>query len=114
MKKTFSGMVEESRGQLDIIDSHALNKMIENKEDMVILDVNDKEDVEQKRWASLIIEKFRDIAEGNSGVGQKLFNFVPTEELEFEVNALKASLSSSYQQKKDDYNNSYQASIKDL
>jgi rhodanese-related sulfurtransferase len=48
MKKTFSGMVEESRGQLDIIDSHALNKMIENKEDMVILDVNDKEDVEQR------------------------------------------------------------------
>ena len=48
MKKTFSGMVEESREKLDIIDSHALNKMIENKEDMVILDVNDKEDVEQR------------------------------------------------------------------
>ena len=32
MKKTFSGMVEESREDLDIIDSHALNNMIENKE----------------------------------------------------------------------------------
>ena len=47
MKKTFSGMVEESRENLDIIDSHALNKMIENKEDMVIIDVNDKEDVDE-------------------------------------------------------------------
>ena len=48
MKKTFSGMVEESREDLDIIDSHALNNMIENKEDMVIIDVNDKEDVDQR------------------------------------------------------------------
>ena len=48
MKKTFSGMVEESRENLDIIDSHALNKMIENKEDMVIIDVNDKEDVDER------------------------------------------------------------------
>ena len=48
MKKTFSGMVEECRERLDIIDSHALNKMIEDKEEMVILDVNDKEDVEQR------------------------------------------------------------------
>ncbi len=48
MKKTFSGMVEESREGLDIIDSHALNNMIENKEDMVIIDVNDKEDVDQR------------------------------------------------------------------
>ena len=48
MKKTFSGMVEESREDLDIIDSHALNNMIENKEDMIILDVNDKEDVDQR------------------------------------------------------------------
>ena len=48
MKKTFSGMVEESREDLDIIDSQALNNMIENKEDMVIIDVNDKEDVDQR------------------------------------------------------------------
>ena len=48
MKKTFSGMVEESREDLDIIDSHALNSMIENKEDMVIIDVNDKEDVDER------------------------------------------------------------------
>ncbi len=48
MKKTFSGMVEESREDLDIIDSHALNNMIENKEDIVIIDVNDKEDVDQR------------------------------------------------------------------
>ena len=48
MKKTFSGMVEESREDLDIIDSHALNNMIKNKEDMVIIDVNDKEDVDQR------------------------------------------------------------------
>ena len=48
MKKTFNGMVEESRENLDIIDSHTLNSMIEKKEDMVIIDVNDKEDVEQR------------------------------------------------------------------
>lgn len=48
MKKTFNGMVEESREDLEIIDSHTLNNMIEKKEDMVILDVNDKEDVEQR------------------------------------------------------------------
>ena len=48
MKKTFSGMVEESREDLHIIDSHDLNKMIENKEDMVIIDVNDKEDVDER------------------------------------------------------------------
>ncbi len=48
MKKTFNGMVEESRESLDIIDSHTLNSMIEKKEDMVIIDVNDKEDVEQR------------------------------------------------------------------
>ena len=48
MKKTFGGMVEESRENLDIIDSHALHNMIENKEDMVIIDVNDKEDVDQR------------------------------------------------------------------
>ena len=48
MKKTFNGIVEESRKKLNIIDSHTLNKMIEDKENMVILDVNDKEDVEKR------------------------------------------------------------------
>jgi rhodanese-related sulfurtransferase len=48
MKKTFNDMVEESRDNLDIIDSHTLNSLIEKKEDMVIIDVNDKEDVEQR------------------------------------------------------------------
>ena len=48
MKKTFNDYVEESRDELEIVDSDTLNKMIEEKEDMVILDVNDKEDVEQR------------------------------------------------------------------
>ena len=48
MKKTFNDYVEESRDELEIVDSDTLNKMIEEKEYMVILDVNDKEDVEQR------------------------------------------------------------------
>tara|TARA_B100001113_G_C20594313_1_gene398832 strand:+ start:130 stop:522 length:393 start_codon:yes stop_codon:yes gene_type:complete len=48
MEKTFNDYVEESRDELEIVDSDTLNKMIEEKEDMVILDVNDKEDVEQR------------------------------------------------------------------
>ena len=48
MKKTFNDYVEESRDELEIVDSDTLNKMIEEKEEMVILDVNDKEDVEQR------------------------------------------------------------------
>ena len=48
MEKTFNDYVEESRDELEIVDSDTLNKMIEDKEDMVILDVNDKEDVEQR------------------------------------------------------------------
>ena len=48
MEKTFNDYVEESRDELEIVDSDKLNKMIEEKEDMVILDVNDKEDVEQR------------------------------------------------------------------
>ena len=38
----------ESRDALDIIDSTKLNDMIEKNEDMVIIDVNDKEEVDQR------------------------------------------------------------------
>ena len=48
MKKTFNEMVQNSRDSLEIIDSHTLNSMIEEKEEMVIIDVNDKEDVEKR------------------------------------------------------------------
>ena len=48
MAKNFNGIVSNSRKDLDIIDSHTLNNMIESGEDMVVLDVNDKEDVEQR------------------------------------------------------------------
>ena len=48
MKKTFNGLVMESRDALDIIDSTKLNDMIEKNEDMVIIDVNDKEEVDQR------------------------------------------------------------------
>ena len=46
MAKNFNEIVSDSRKDLDIIDSHTLNNMIESGEDMVVLDVNDKEDVE--------------------------------------------------------------------
>ena len=48
MAKNFNEIVADSRKDLDIIDSHTLNNMIESGEDMVVLDVNDKEDVEQR------------------------------------------------------------------
>ena len=48
MAKNFNEIVSDSRKNLDIIDSHTLNNMIESGEDMVVLDVNDKEDVEQR------------------------------------------------------------------
>ena len=48
MKKTFNDFVEESREQLEIIDSKALDTLIKEKEDLVILDVNDKEEVEKR------------------------------------------------------------------
>ena len=48
MAKNFNEIVNDSRKDLDIIDSHTLNNMIESGEDMVVLDVNDKEDVEQR------------------------------------------------------------------
>ena len=48
MKKTFNDFVEESREQLEIIDSKALDTLIKEKEEIVILDVNDKEEVEKR------------------------------------------------------------------
>ena len=48
MARNFNEIVGDSRKDLDIIDSHELNNMIETGEDMVILDVNDKEDVDQR------------------------------------------------------------------
>ncbi len=48
MEKTFNDLVEKSREDLKIIDSKTLNNMINQKEDMVIIDVNDKEDVDQR------------------------------------------------------------------
>tara|TARA_B100001996_G_scaffold351442_1_gene311469 strand:- start:17 stop:409 length:393 start_codon:yes stop_codon:yes gene_type:complete len=48
MEKTFNDLVEKSREDLEIIDSKTLNNMINQREDMVIIDVNDKEDVDQR------------------------------------------------------------------
>ena len=48
MKTTFNKLVGESRESLDIIDSHTLKTMIENKEDMAIIDVNDKEETDKR------------------------------------------------------------------
>ena len=48
MKTTFNKLVGESRESLKIIDSHTLKNMIENKEDMAIIDVNDKEETDKR------------------------------------------------------------------
>ncbi len=48
MKTTFNKLVGESRESLKIIDSHTLKTMIENKEDMAIIDVNDKEETDKR------------------------------------------------------------------
>ena len=48
MKKTFNDMVKESRDELEIIDSHALNTLMKDDKDLVIIDVNDKEEVESR------------------------------------------------------------------
>ena len=48
MKKTFNDFVEESREELEIIDSKTLDNLIKEEKDLVILDVNDKEEVEQR------------------------------------------------------------------
>tara|TARA_B110000438_G_scaffold43578_1_gene43500 strand:- start:379 stop:771 length:393 start_codon:yes stop_codon:yes gene_type:complete len=48
METTFNKLVEESRDSLEIIDSHTLKKMIEEKEDIAIIDVNDKEEIDER------------------------------------------------------------------
>ena len=48
MKTTFSKLVEESKSSLETIDSQTLRDMIDNKEDMTIIDVNDKEETDKR------------------------------------------------------------------
>ena len=48
MNKTFSESVKESRKSLDIIDSHTLKDLIDKKEDLTIIDVNDKEETDAR------------------------------------------------------------------
>ena len=48
MKKTFSKLVSESRDSLEIIDSHTLKNLIDKKEDLTIIDVNDKEETDKR------------------------------------------------------------------
>ena len=48
MKKTFNDMVKESRDELEIIDSHTLNTLMNDGKDMVIIDVNDKEETDKR------------------------------------------------------------------
>ena len=46
--KTFGKIVEDSKKSLEIIDSNTLKDMMNNDEDMVIIDVNDKEEIDQR------------------------------------------------------------------
>ena len=48
LPKSWKNYFEEIGEDLEIIDSATLDNMIQSKEDIVILDVNDKEDVEQR------------------------------------------------------------------
>ncbi len=48
MKTTFGKIVEESRDSLEIINSETLKSMMDNNEDMVIIDVNDKEETDER------------------------------------------------------------------
>ena len=47
-KKTFNKIVSDSAKDLDIINTDQLNNMIKEKEDVVILDVSDKEVVNER------------------------------------------------------------------
>ena len=47
-KKTFNKIVSDSAKDLDIINTDQLNNMIKEKEDVVILDVSDKEVVSER------------------------------------------------------------------
>ena len=48
MNKTFNKSVKKSRESLDIIDSHTLKDLIDKKEDLTIIDVNDKEETDAR------------------------------------------------------------------
>ena len=48
MKTTFGKIVEESRNTLEIINSETLKNMMDKNEDMVIIDVNDKEETDER------------------------------------------------------------------
>ena len=48
MKTTFGKIVEESRDSLEIINSETLKNMMDKNEDMVIIDVNDKEESDER------------------------------------------------------------------
>lgn len=48
MSKTFNQSVNDSRKSLEIIDSHSLKNLIDNKEDLIIIDVNDKEETDAR------------------------------------------------------------------
>ena len=48
MNKTFNKSVKESRESLEIIDSHTLKNLIDKKEDLTIIDVNDKEETDTR------------------------------------------------------------------
>ena len=48
MKTTFNKLVRKSRESIDIIDSHALKNLMDRDEDLTIIDVNDKEETDQR------------------------------------------------------------------
>tara|TARA_Y100000768_G_C23561456_1_gene488374 strand:+ start:111 stop:503 length:393 start_codon:yes stop_codon:yes gene_type:complete len=48
MKTTFGKIVEESRDSLEIINSETLKNMMDKNEDMIIIDVNDKEETDER------------------------------------------------------------------
>ena len=48
METTFGKIVEESRDSLEIINSETLKSMMDKNEDMVIIDVNDKEETDER------------------------------------------------------------------
>ena len=48
MKTTFGKIVEESRDSLEIINSETFKSMMDKNEDMVIIDVNDKEETDER------------------------------------------------------------------
>ena len=49
-KTNFNKIVGDAVNELNVINSEQLNTMMENNEDMIILDVNDKECSEHFTW----------------------------------------------------------------